>query len=165
MPVRRRIEAVQERRIHPFAFKVSDGTRNFTGQDVFPDRESAGRAWPDYRREVWATTFRGSLPCAAEIFDGLTTNGAQFVHDHWQHEVFDLDGAVAAIAVDRENVRRFEQQNPRGFRDIRDYLAIFCQYFDRAEREARRLATSTAEYPWSRGYPQILSGGRYGDNV
>src|SRR5262245_38191324 len=97
MPPRRRLSIVHDRRVYPICFKISDGTHGFTGDDVFPDRESARKAWPDYRRETWAIACRGSMPVAAEVFDGFTELGARYLNQHWPDKQFDLDAALAAI--------------------------------------------------------------------
>jgi hypothetical protein len=150
--------------VSTIAWLISDGTAGCTGDHVAPDRETARRVWPQYRRKVWAATCRGNLSAAAQCHDDLTTLGFEYVHSHWQDEVFNLNAALAAVEADRAAVRRFEQRDPRGAREIRDYLAMFVEHLDRVADEARRLALSSAP-TWRRGYPSSIIGGlRYGDD-
>jgi hypothetical protein len=158
------VQAVQERRINPVAFLLSDGTCGFTGDEVFPNRESARRAWPAYRRDTWGHARRGTLPAAAGIFDALTTDGFDVVHRSWQADPFPLDQVRRALDGDRAAVRAFQARDPKGARSIADYLHVFVAHLDVVEAEAQRLAAVPRSVPgWQREYPhRLTTGARYG---
>jgi hypothetical protein len=143
------------------AWALSDGTAGLTADDVAPDPAAARKAWPRYRRDVWAHTFVGHLPAAAEAHDGLTTHGFDVLWETCRAETFDLDAVLAALDVDRAAVRAFEQRDPTGARDIADYLAAFVGRFDLIDSEARRFAAAADR--WALGMPRVSTGTRYAE--
>jgi hypothetical protein len=156
------MQPVQEKRIHYIAFLLSDGMRGFTGDAVFPDTETARRAWPDYRRETWAHAHVGSIPRAAATFDGLMTAGHDVLWGSWQSRAYSVEAVLEALERDRAAVRAFETRDPKGARAVADYLALLMRAFDRVEAEAWRYAEKGPDR-WHGGPPRLSSGKRYGD--
>ena len=148
--------------ISVFAFLISPGTSGMTGDPVAASEADATRAWPHYRRRVWAAALVGALPRAAEVFDGLQHAGADRVSRSWQLARFNLAAVLRALEADRAAVHRFRERDATGAATIADFLQLFLGSLDRVETEARRIAASTA--PWyQRGAPQIGQSARYGD--
>ena len=150
-------------RISLFAYLLSDGRCGLTGDRVARNRAEAKRCWPHFRKPAWAATFVGALPYAAMTYDHLTTCGRDVLWASWQDESFDLDAVLRGLDRDRNRVARFRARDPRGAKDITDYLRLFMLDLDRVEREARRVSVVVCEYPWQRGAPEIGSRCRYGD--
>jgi hypothetical protein len=151
MPVMKRRSPLSAAAPDPNVFLIDDGTHGlFTGDDAYPDRESAGRAWRGCRREVWGMVGVGVLPQGARAHDHLSDQGVQYVYAHWNDEDFELDEALAAIAVDRAAVTDFQKRDPKGAASIADFLEQWRVVLDRAEVIARDYAARPAsrrEYP------------------
>ena len=134
--------------IDVFSFRLSDGTDGLTMGAVAADADEARAAWPHYRARTWAATFRGNLPRAAEIHDGLQTAGYDLLGHEWQAEPFPLADVLTALDADRAAVAAFEQRDPEGAALIAGHLQVFRAGLDAVEAEARRLAVSkTRSYP------------------
>lgn len=146
------------------AWLIGDGTVGATLDDVARDRDEAAAAWPHYRRLVWSRTQLTGLSRSAEIFDGLQTSGVERLRSVWDADVLPLTAIFQALDADRAAVRRFQQRDPRGAASIADYLAVFVAGLDRVKVEARRLAGKKCAHGWMRGYPDLSSGSRYGDD-
>jgi hypothetical protein len=145
--------------IDVFSFKLSDGTQGVTMGNVAADADEARRYWPHYRARTWAATFRGCLPRAAEIHDGLQTAGYDVLRHEWQAEPFPLDDVLRALDADRAAVAAFEAHEPDGAASIAGYLQVFRAGLDAVEAEARRLAVAeTRRYPLI----ELFATGTYG---
>ncbi len=141
------------------AWILSDGTAGLTGDDVAPDRATARRVWPHYRRAAWSHMFVGRVPCAAAVHDGLTTTGRDVLWNTWQHDSFSLSDVLEALAADRAALKAFEQNDPKGAATVEDYLLRLASEFDRIESEARRFAAASDR--WRMSAPELGRGGRY----
>jgi hypothetical protein len=166
MPTRRRVPALQGRTIDPLRiFRWSTDltfTQSYFLEDPgFPSRDAAGRAWPRWRRAVWALTTRFQIPDGARAFDHLTFESVTAVRWNWNHVTFDIAPVLEALAEDRANLDRFRQT--RAARDVADYLDLLAADLDLVEHTGRALANFEGRF-WARPYPQHLSSGRtYGD--
>jgi len=148
MPIRKRLQAAPVAQVDAVScFKWSltgDGLSHALGHPCYSTRAEAQRAWQRVRRVIWAKTARYHVPHPAEVYDGLTTTGLEFVRGHWnQTPPFDLSAAREALAVDRANLARFEAT--KAARSVRDYLDLFRADLDAVERSAETLAA--AEQP------------------
>jgi hypothetical protein len=144
--VRRSLRSVHTRGVDPvraFTFSVEGiGLEGWwPGTLMFDDEAQARRAWPQVRRDVWAQTRRFRVPGAAERFDSLTMQAVAFLHARWhQAGLFDLVGALAALAADRHHLSAFEAT--RAGRDIRQYLALVREDLTIIEALAHDLAAT-----------------------
>jgi len=114
------------RQIHAFTASCDDNfTEDFFGDQLFATAADARAAWPSCRRAVWAGTFRMNIPRASLVFDALTADGWKFLWSHWNRTPFQLAEALAAIHADRVSLAAFERRNPKGARDVADFLALW----------------------------------------
>jgi hypothetical protein len=160
----REVRKTPGRRVLPvshLAWVLSDGTRGATGDDVAPDRATARRVWPHYRRRVWARTCVGLVPAAAKIHDEISTSGWDELWATWRSTSFSLDAVLQGLDADRASVEAFERRDPKGAKDIADYLAQFRRYLDRVEVAARESGAMVTDR-WRASMPTIPTGGRYG---
>ena len=166
MPVRKRLQTApvaEVDAVSAFRWSFGDGLSHALGYPCFKTRAEAERAWQRVRREVWAKTPRFSVPRTSMVYDGLTTNGRDFVLDHWNHlGAFDLAGALDALAVDRANLEAFERT--RAARSIGDYLDLFRGDLDTIEQTARSLA-AVADHEFRPCPHHFYRGGVYGDTA
>jgi hypothetical protein len=144
-----------------FAWACDDTfTTTFFGGG-FPSVDAAREAWQHCRREVWAETHRFTLPRAAEVFDGLSSESVKVVRNTWNYVVFPLERVHAALEADRAALAAFRRTPAADA--IADYLALFAADLEQVERTAAALAASDATHPWQRPYPDdVSSAHRYG---
>ena len=146
-------------KIGALSFILSDGCTPYGGQPVARDRAEAARAWPFYRRQIWAALVIGQVPQASREFDQLTTDGAAALAD-WRLEAFDTASVIAGLESDRAAVAAFRARDRVGAASIRAYLDAFLAHLEDIEAEARRVVAWSGPF-WTRTCPQ-LGRGRYG---
>ncbi len=158
MPVRRTTERQTVVGVDALsAFKWSstgDGCDHLLGKPHFRDRGEAERAWQQVRRQVWARTFRFTVPSAAKIYDGFTAQGIATLRLEWSCEAFDLAAVISALTKDRANAAAFEATSDAKI--IRDYLELFHTDLDVIEHAARSIADRTADNRFE-SYPHHLN--------
>ena len=126
------------------------------GMPAFASQAAAERAWPACRRAVWEETHRFAIPAPARVFDGLSILSRDVCQRTWNCETYELDPALEALAIDRENLARFRRTAEAA--TIADFLGMLAADLDEIERTARTLAG------WPAGdfrpYPANLSTAR-----
>jgi hypothetical protein len=131
--------------VSPRVFLFGDGTRSyFAGDPVHGSVEEARDHWGRCRREVWADAMRFSVPKGARAHDGLRNDAIEILRWSWSHSDFPLDAILNELELDRESVAMFRAENPRGAREIGDFLETFLFDLDAVEAVARRLAAGDA---------------------
>ena len=155
MPVRRRLQTVQERAVNPRVFRWGDGTWCFFEpyDPVYPNRAEAERAWRRCRRAVWASTYRFSVPAAARVYDGITNDAADLVRNSWDRDVYPLGEALSAIERERATLAAFASREPRAAKAIADFLEMRIADLDLIEATVRDLAARVCDTPGIVGIP------------
>ena len=112
------------------AFKWTTAGGGVTGHlldgPTFPDAAAARAGWECYRRSVWKSAHRMTVPPSAMLYDELTTAGHALIWSTWKVTAgLDFAAVRAALASDEAAVVAFERANPAAAAQIADYLAAW----------------------------------------
>jgi hypothetical protein len=151
MPVRRRIASLRARQAHPVEIFTYALASDFSdvwgdGERGFASVTQAAKAWPVYRREIWAGTERFRVPKAATVFDGMTLLSLDALRYAWQLTEYRLHPTIAPLAIDRANLERFA--STAGGKTITDYLDILRSDLTAIEEAARTMPASWIQRPY-----------------
>lgn len=127
------------------AFKWTTAGGGVTGHlldgPTFPDAAAACAGWECYRRSVWKSAHRMTVPPSAMLYDELTTASHALIWSTWNVTAgLDLAAVRAALASDEAAVVAFERANPAAAAQIADYLAAWRADLARMDNIAERLS-------------------------